>query len=108
MGNLTRRDFVALSGAAGLALAGCSRQTADTYPYQDITFIIPNAPGGNFDAFVRVIAPAMEKNLLNPVNIIPLNVSAGGGGKGLTQLTNHPASDSFATCNPRSTRIAWP
>ena len=86
MGNLTRRDFVALSGAAGLALAGCSRQTADTYPYQDITFIIPNAPGGNFDAFVRVIAPAMEKNLLNPVNIIPLNVSAGGGGKGLTQL----------------------
>jgi tripartite-type tricarboxylate transporter receptor subunit TctC len=89
MGHLTRRDFVALSGAAGLTLAtaGCSREVANaTYPARDITFIIPNGPGGNFDTFVRVIAPAMQRHLPNRVNIIPMNIAAGGGGKGLADL----------------------
>jgi len=85
---LTRRKFVALSGAAGLTmLAGCSRENADAgYPQRDISFIIPNGPGGNFDSFVRVIAPALQRHLPNQVNIIPLNVPAGGGGKGLADL----------------------
>jgi tripartite-type tricarboxylate transporter receptor subunit TctC len=89
MTNPTRREFVALTGAGGLMLVvpGCSEQTADAvYPQRDITFIIPNGPGGNFDSFVRVIAPAMQKYLPNRVNIIPLNVPAGGGGKGLADL----------------------
>jgi tripartite-type tricarboxylate transporter receptor subunit TctC len=89
MTELTRRKFVALSGAAGLSLVApaCSQQTGDGgFPQRDITFIIPNGPGGNFDAFVRVIAPAMQKYLPNQVNIIPLNVPAGGGGKGLADL----------------------
>ena len=89
MPKLTRRKFVALTGAAGVTLVapGCSEQSADAvYPQRDITFIIPNGPGGNFDSFVRVIAPAMQKYLPNDVNIIPLNVPAGGGGKGLADL----------------------
>lgn len=89
MRKLTRRRFVALSSAAGFTLVapGCSQETADaTYPQRDITFIIPNGPGGNFDSFVRVVAPAMQKYLPNPVNIVPLNVPAGGGGKGLADL----------------------
>jgi tripartite-type tricarboxylate transporter receptor subunit TctC len=89
MTKLTRRKFVALTGAAGVTLIapGCSEQSADAvYPQRDITFIIPNGPGGNFDSFVRVIAPAMQKYLPNDVNIVPLNVPAGGGGKGLADL----------------------
>jgi tripartite-type tricarboxylate transporter receptor subunit TctC len=90
MKELNRRKFVALSGAAGLTMLapGCSQGGGDAaaYPSRDITFIIPNGPGGNFDAFVRVIAPAMQKYLPNQVNIIPLNVPAGGGGKGLADL----------------------
>jgi len=89
MTKLTRRKFVALSGAAGFTLVapGCSQDTPEgVYPQRDITFIIPNGPGGNFDAFVRVIAPAMQKYLPNQVNIVPLNVPAGGGGKGLADL----------------------
>jgi len=89
MSRFTRREFVALSGAAGLTLAtsGCSRGVqGEGYPQRDITFIIPNNPGGNFDTFVRAITPAMERNLPNQVNIIPLNVAAGGGGKGLADL----------------------
>ena len=88
MTELTRRTFVALSGAAGFTmLSGCSQEAGNAgYPQRDITFIIPNAPGGNFDTFVRVVAPAMQKYLPNQVNIIPLNVPAGGGGKGLADL----------------------
>ena len=90
MTELTRRHFNLLAGAAGVSfLAGCEggdTGAAGEYPSQDITFIIPNGPGGNFDVFVRAVAPAMQKYLPRPVNIIPLNVAAGGGGKGLTQL----------------------
>lgn len=89
MTKLTRRKFVALTGAAGVTLVapGCSQQSADAgYPQRDITFIIPNGPGGNFDSFVRVIAPVMQRYLPNDVNIVPLNVPAGGGGKGLADL----------------------
>jgi tripartite-type tricarboxylate transporter receptor subunit TctC len=89
MTNLTRRKFVALSGAAGFTMIapGCSQGGGDGgFPQRDLTFIIPNGPGGNFDSFVRVVAPAMQKYLPNPVNIIPLNVPAGGGGKGLADL----------------------
>lgn len=87
MTRLTRRDFVATTGAAGLALATSPAFGAGAdYPAKDITFIIPNGPGGNFDIFARLISPVMEKYLPKKVNIIPLNVAAGGGGKGLTQL----------------------
>jgi tripartite-type tricarboxylate transporter receptor subunit TctC len=87
MMTLNRRDFVLCSGAAGLSLgAGSAFGAAADYPRRDIDFIIPNGPGGNFDIFVRVVAPVMEKYLPRKVNIVPLNVAAGGGGKGLTQL----------------------
>ena len=56
------------------------------FPERDITFIIPNQVGGGFDAYVRAIAPAMEKYLPNKVNIVPLNIPAGGGAKGVNQL----------------------
>jgi tripartite-type tricarboxylate transporter receptor subunit TctC len=56
------------------------------FPERDITFVIPNQVGGGFDAYVRAIAPAMEKYLPNKVNVVPLNVPAGGGAKGVSQL----------------------
>jgi len=56
------------------------------FPERDITFIIPNQVGGGFDAYVRAIAPAMEKYLPNKVNVVPLNIPAGGGAKGVNQL----------------------
>jgi tripartite-type tricarboxylate transporter receptor subunit TctC len=68
--------------ASGLPGAGI----AAGFPERDITFIIPNQVGGGFDAYVRAIAPAMEKYLPNKVNIFPLNIPAGGGAKGVNQL----------------------
>ena len=91
---LTRRDFVVASGAAGLALAAAAggaapranAAVAGAYPQRDISFIIPYGPGGGFDNFARVVSPAIERYLPNPVNVIPRNVSGGGGGRGITQL----------------------
>jgi putative tricarboxylic transport membrane protein len=68
---------IAASAAPGIA-AG--------FPERDITFIIPNQVGGGFDAYARAIAPVMEKYLPNKVNVVPLNVPAGGGAKGVNQL----------------------
>ena len=70
---------IAAAGLPGPGIAG-------GFPERDITFIIPNQVGGGFDAYVRAIAPAMEKYLPNKVNIVPLNIPAGGGAKGVNQL----------------------
>jgi len=71
--------FLAISALPAPALAA-------GFPERDITFIIPNQVGGGFDAYVRAIAPVMEKYLPNKVNVVPLNVPAGGGAKGVNQL----------------------
>jgi tripartite-type tricarboxylate transporter receptor subunit TctC len=76
--------FACLAIAAGALTA--LPAIAAGFPERDITFIIPNQVGGGFDAYVRAIAPAMEKYLPNKVNVVPLNVPAGGGAKGVSQL----------------------
>lgn len=77
---MTRRSFVLTAGAATLAAADAD------FPARNIDFIIPKSPGGGFDNLVRVIAPALEKYLPHKVNVVPDNVPAGGGGKGIGQL----------------------
>ena len=76
--------FASFAIAAGVLSAAPA--SAAGFPERDITFIIPNQVGGGFDAYVRAIAPAMEKYLPNKVNVVPLNVPAGGGAKGVSQL----------------------
>ncbi len=73
-----------LSAAVVSGFAG--HAGAAGFPERDITFIIPNQVGGGFDAYVRAIAPVMEKYLPHKVNVVPLNVPAGGGAKGVNQL----------------------
>jgi tripartite-type tricarboxylate transporter receptor subunit TctC len=85
--SFTRREFGLLAGGAGLSLlAGCGRDTGGEYPSQDISLIIPYGPGGGFDTFARAVAPALPKYLPRPVNVIPVNLPGGGGGKGMAQL----------------------
>jgi tripartite-type tricarboxylate transporter receptor subunit TctC len=80
-GRVTRRCFVLTAGAVAPLLA-----TDSDFPGRNIDFIIPKAPGGGFDNLVRVIAPALEKYLPRKVNVVPDNIPAGGGGKGIGQL----------------------
>jgi tripartite-type tricarboxylate transporter receptor subunit TctC len=89
---LPRLGFPRLGFAIVFALCGIASGLLPTgagaagFPERDITFIIPNQVGGGFDAYVRAIAPVMEKYLPNKVNVVPLNVPAGGGAKGVSQL----------------------
>ncbi len=74
-------------GAAALGAAmTLSGGAFAAFPEKDITFIIPYAPGGGFDTYVRRIAPAMEKYLPNKVNVLPKNIDGAGGRKALSDL----------------------
>ena len=90
MGNITRRSLIVSAGIAAPALLrsrfASAAASAGNFPFKPIRFIIPYAPGGGFDVYVRMIAPAMEQLLPHKVAIIPLNVSGGGGARGLIQL----------------------
>lgn len=91
MDDITRRALLRTGGLAlpalGFAAALAPRLSyADDYPNKDISFIIPYAAGGGFDIYVRAIAPAMETYLPHQVPIVPVNVPAGGGNRGVTQL----------------------
>src|SRR5258706_6581027 len=57
-----------------------------TFPAKNIQFIIPYAPGGGFDSMVRFVSPAMEGHLPRRVNVVPINVTAGGGSRGISPL----------------------
>ena len=69
---LTRRDFIAASGAAAMAVTPA--RSAAAFPQKNISFIIPYGPGGGFDSFARAVAPAMQTYLPRRVYVVP-NIS---------------------------------
>ena len=86
MQGLTRRDFLCAAGFAVPSLAMMQPSFAAGFPEKDISFIIPYSAGGGFDIYVRAIAPAMTNYLPRKVDIVPVNVAAGGGSRGAAQL----------------------
>jgi putative tricarboxylic transport membrane protein len=89
MTKFTRRDVMLTAGLAAPAILlprpGLAAAPAN-YPAKNIQFIIPYAPGGGFDVYVRFITPVMEKYLPKKVSIVPINVASGGGSRGVSQL----------------------
>jgi tripartite-type tricarboxylate transporter receptor subunit TctC len=82
---LTRRT--ALTAAIGALLpASISRAAPPTFPAKNIQFIIPYAAGGGFDAYVRFISPVMEQYLQARASIVPVNIAAASGSRGISQL----------------------
>lgn len=69
---LDRRGFIA---AASLTLAGTAR--ADAFPSKPIRWIIPFAPGGNYDVTSRLVAEPMGRQLGQSV-LIDNRPGAGG------------------------------
>jgi tripartite-type tricarboxylate transporter receptor subunit TctC len=83
----TRREVVSAIGLAAPALLlPPFAFAAEDFPTKDITFIIPYSAGGGFDNYVRAIAPVMETYLPNRVTVVPTNVAAGNGSRGINQL----------------------
>ena len=50
-------------GALGLALGGVRPLRADSFPSKQIRWLIPFAPGGNYDVTSRIVAEPMGKQL---------------------------------------------
>ncbi|SJZ78767.1 Tripartite-type tricarboxylate transporter, receptor component TctC [Enhydrobacter aerosaccus] len=87
--NLQRRRFLQKSSAvlatAGFAPAG----RAETFPSRPIHWIIPFAPGGNYDVTSRLVAEPMSRQLGQTVVVD--NRPGAGGVVGLEAAANAPA-----------------
>src|SRR5215813_15618910 len=81
---LGRRNVIAL-GAAFAALPA----RADTFPSKQIRWVIPFAPGGNYDVTSRLVAEPMGKMLGQSVLID--NRPGAGGVVGMEAALNAPA-----------------
>lgn len=58
-----RRSFMRAGAALALLAAPWSAQAAGAYPDQPIRLIVPFSPGGAVDAYARIVAPALAKEL---------------------------------------------
>lgn len=81
----TRRQ--GLIGASALAFAGGAR--ADTFPSKQIRWVIPFAPGGNYDVTSRIVSEPMARQLGQSVLID--NKPGAGGVVGLEIALAQPA-----------------
>ncbi len=89
MKTLQRRDLV-FAGGAAMALAGfaASAQT-QAFPSKQIRWVIPFAPGGNYDVTSRIVAEPMGRQLGQSVLID--NRPGAGGVVGLDAAVAAPA-----------------
>jgi tripartite-type tricarboxylate transporter receptor subunit TctC len=74
-----RRNFIRKMGLGAAALL-LSPALAQRYPSRPITLIVPWSPGGSTDLTARALAPALEKDLGVPVQVV--NRTGGGGAIG--------------------------
>jgi len=85
MGTLGRRGFI----GAGLAATAASRPAfAQDFPTRQIRWVIPFAPGGNYDVTSRIVAEPMARQLGQGVLID--NKPGAGGVVGLELAYNAP------------------
>jgi tripartite-type tricarboxylate transporter receptor subunit TctC len=75
--------------AGGMVTLGGVRAVADTYPSKPIRWVIPFAPGGNYDVTSRLVAEPMGRDLGQTVLID--NKPGAGGVVGLESAVQAPA-----------------
>src|SRR5688572_13952929 len=86
-GVIMRRLLTPLAALAAMTFA--SFASAQDYPSQPITFIVPFAAGGPTDAVTRLVAEPMGKALGQ--NVIVQNVTGAGGTVAAGQVSKAPA-----------------
>lgn len=94
-GRTARLGFLASAVVISVLLAACGANSGtrgsaaqakecDRYPSKDIRLIVPYSAGGGFDAWARLLAPYIEKNL---------------GGKGAVRVQNEPGGGGMRAIN---------
>ena len=87
MPDMQRRRLLASIGLSGAALIlRRPALAAADYPDKNISFVIPDGPGGGFDSYVRAIVPAMEKSLPHKVTVVPTNIAGAGGARAANEI----------------------
>ena len=87
--DLDRRGLLG-AGVAGLAVAGLGRHAAaQSFPTKQIRWVIPFAPGGNYDVTARIVSDPMGRALGQSILID--NKPGAGGVVGLEAALNTPA-----------------
>lgn len=66
-------------------IAALPATAAAQYPERPIKLIVPYAPGGTVDTFARVVGPALEARLKQPIVIE--NIQGAGGAIGISRLS---------------------
>lgn len=90
MKRIERRTLIGAGLGAGLAAAlGGRAASAQAFPAKQIRWIIPFAPGGNYDVTSRIVADPMGRQLGQSILID--NKPGAGGVVGLELLANAPA-----------------
>ena len=84
------RKLAAVSAAlvvAPVLLLGLGGGTVKAaFPEKEISWIVPFAPGGGYDAWSRQLAAAMQKYLPQGVSVVVKNISGAGGRTGSISL----------------------
>src|SRR5476651_44770 len=87
---IERRGFLAGSAAAvGWQLGAVPAVWADTFPSKPVRWVIPFAPGGNYDVTARIVSDAMSRQLGQTIVID--NRPGSGGVVGLEAAVGAPA-----------------
>jgi tripartite-type tricarboxylate transporter receptor subunit TctC len=86
---MERRGFIAGATLALAAPSVITRARADTFPSKPIRWVIPFAPGGNYDVTSRIVADPMSRHLGQTVLID--NRPGAGGVVGLDAAVAAPA-----------------
>ena len=74
-------------------LGSCAQQKDDgSFPARNINIIVPFKAGGGFDLQARMLAPFLEKYLLNKVHVVIENISGAGGKMAAAQLARSAPS----------------
>src|SRR5262245_64870576 len=74
---ISRRGFLATTGAAALSVVGHNPGLAQEFPARGLLVIVPYSAGGGSDVSARLLARDLEPILGKPVRV---ENRAGGGG----------------------------
>src|SRR3981081_4364199 len=102
---ITRRTFLAATGAASFGLGGTGFGHAQSFPHKPIKAVLPYTPGSPNHAVGRVVAPPLSARLGQPVIID--NRPGGGTTIGLkTVMASDPDGSTLLYTNTPTHVIA--
>lgn len=92
---MSRRSCIGVAACAllGLSLAASARAEDDFYKGKTVTFIVPTATGGGYDAYSRLIARHIVAHLAGKPTVVVQNMPGAAGVRAANYLYNIAPKD---------------